>query len=47
MPSRLEKSIARERHTLDSAWKLVASEGFLALKISELAKIAGVSIGTL
>ena len=47
MPTRLEKSIARERHILDSAWQLVANEGFLALKISELAKIAGVSIGTL
>lgn len=47
MSSRLQKTAARERHILDSAWGLVETDGFLALKISELAKIAGVSIGTL
>ncbi len=46
MSSRLQKSFARERHVLDTAWELVAAEGFLALKITELAKLAGVSVGT-
>ena len=47
MATRIEKALARERLILDRAWQLVASEGFLALKVSELAKLAEVSIGTL
>ena len=47
MVSRIEKNRARERLILDSAWQLVASEGFLALKMSELARLAEVSVGTL
>lgn len=44
---RSQKVAARERHILDSAWKLVETDGFIALKISDLAKTAGVSVGTL
>ncbi len=42
-----EKRFERERHILICAWKMVADQGFLVLKISELAKAASVSVGTL
>ena len=44
---RQEKRQEREQHILDCAWRLVAEEGFLALRISDLAKAASVSVGTL
>ncbi|MEJ2406242.1 MAG: TetR/AcrR family transcriptional regulator [Candidatus Thiodiazotropha sp.] len=42
-----EKRLARERHILVCAWAVVEQRGFLALKISDLAKSASVSVGTL
>jgi AcrR family transcriptional regulator len=42
-----EKRLEREQHILTCAWKMVADRGFLALKISDLAKAASVSVGTL
>ncbi len=47
LSARLEKTAQRERHILDKAWELVETEGFLSLKISDLAKSAEVSVGTL
>lgn len=44
---RLEKRQQREQHILVCAWNMVADEGFLALRISDLAKSASVSVGTL
>ena len=45
--SRQEKRLEREQHILRCAWRAVADEGFLALKISDLAQSAEVSVGTL
>ncbi len=42
-----EKRLEREQHILTCAWNMVADRGFLALKISDLAKAASVSVGTL
>jgi AcrR family transcriptional regulator len=42
-----KKRLEREQHILACAWKMVADRGFLDLKITELAKAAEVSVGTL
>ena len=47
MPNKQEKILQREQKILCSACDLIAEEGFFNLKMSDVAKRAGVSVGTL
>ena len=46
-PNRMEKRQNREELILDNAGKLISEVGFFELKISDLAKMCGISVGTL
>ena len=45
--NRMEKRQNREELILDNAGKLISEVGFFELKISDLAKMCGISVGTL